>query len=49
MYVYRKQWPNCSEPSNAICDLTGTGLADVHCEDTEETGNDDTDDYIFSN
>ncbi len=31
----------------APCDLTGTGLADVHCEDTEETGNDDTDDYIY--
>lgn len=31
----------------SLCDLTGTGLADVHCEDTEETGNDDTDDYLF--
>lgn len=29
------------------CTLDDAGLTDVHCEDNNETGNDDTDDYIW--
>ncbi|MFN0174692.1 MAG: T9SS type A sorting domain-containing protein [Saprospiraceae bacterium] len=31
----------------AACDLDDAGLTDVGCEDNNETGNDDTDDYIW--
>jgi len=33
--------------SDEVCDLTDAGLTDVHCEDNNESGNDDTDDFIW--
>jgi hypothetical protein len=39
--------PNVLSCSNAMCDLASAGLTDVHCENNNETFNDDTDDYIW--
>jgi hypothetical protein len=39
--------PTVASCSNASCDLASAGLTDVHCEDNNETGDDDTDDYIW--
>ncbi|MBL7803790.1 MAG: lamin tail domain-containing protein, partial [Saprospiraceae bacterium] len=39
--------PTVSSCSSAGCDLTDAGLADVHCEDNNETGNNSSDDYIW--
>ena len=35
---------SCSTP---FCELVDAGLVDVHCEDNNESGGDDTDDYIW--
>ncbi|MDO8365752.1 MAG: hypothetical protein Q7T20_03065, partial [Saprospiraceae bacterium] len=35
---------SCSTP---FCELTDAGLTDVHCEDNNESGDDDTDDFIW--
>ncbi|MCC7507183.1 MAG: hypothetical protein IT259_17890, partial [Saprospiraceae bacterium] len=37
---------SCSEP-DPVCDLTDAGLADVHCEDNNETEGNSSDDYIW--